>query len=339
MRDLTFLRSPAFWASLIVIAVLISIPLVVKTTYFIFIFIMIYMFTAMAASWNMCAGYTGIIPFGNIAFFGIGAYTLAIFLIRWGVPPFIGVILGGLAAVLFALLIGYPCLRLRGAYFAIATLGLMHAVEVSAANLRPITGGAIGLSLPVRDPSITPHYYGMFIVALGSVLVTYWLANSRFGLGLLAIREDEDAAEMTGVNTHIYKLTVFAINGFFCGAAGAVWAYYLPYIDHTILFSHDDNIMLIVMAMFGGMGTVLGPPIGASVLVVLSQYLTVSLPGLIARLGTILPVAVARYLDRAVGYLPMLMYGFLLLLMVLFMRGGLMGIFTGLYHRLRAKEE
>jgi len=338
MKNLDFLRSPAFYVCLAVIAILLVVPWVVKTTYFIFIFIMIYMFTAMAASWNMCAGYTGIIPFGNIAFFGIGAYTLAIFLIRWGVSPFIGVILGGLAAVLFALLIGYPCLRLRGAYFAIATLGLMHAVEVSAANLRSITGGAIGLSLPIRDPSITPHYYGMFILALGAILVTYWLAHSKFGLGLLAIREDEDAAEMTGVNTHIYKLTVFAINGFFCGAVGAVWAYYLPYIDHTILFSHDDNIMLIVMAMFGGMGTVLGPVIGSLVLVLASQYLTVGLPGLVARLGVVLPVAVARYLDRAVSYLPMLIYGFLLILMVLFMRGGLVGMFTGLYRRLRAKE-
>ncbi|HID88070.1 MAG TPA: hypothetical protein EYP55_11985, partial [Anaerolineae bacterium] len=131
MRTLDFLRSPAFYASLVILVILAAIPFVVKTTYFIFILIMVFMFTAMAAGWNMCAGYTGIVPFGNIAFFGIGAYTLAIFLIRWGVPPFIGVILGGLMAVIFALIVGYPCLRLRGAYFAIATLGLMHALEVS----------------------------------------------------------------------------------------------------------------------------------------------------------------------------------------------------------------
>jgi len=337
MRTLDFLRSPAFYASLVILVILAAIPFVVKTTYFIFILIMVFMFTAMAAGWNMCAGYTGIVPFGNIAFFGIGAYTLAIFLIRWGVPPFIGVILGGLMAVIFALIVGYPCLRLRGAYFAIATLGLMHALEVSAANLRSITGGAIGLSLPVRDPSITPHYYGMLLLALASILVTYWIANSKFGLGLLAIREDQDAAEMSGVNTHVYKLTVFAINGFFTGAVGAVWAYYLPYIDHTILFSHDDNIMLIVMAMFGGMGTVLGPAIGATALVLISQWLTVGLPGLVGQLGAVLPTAIAVTLERAISYLPMIIYGLLLIAMVLFMRGGLMGLFRAMYRRLATR--
>jgi len=323
---------------LAIVAILLLVPWVVKTTYFIFIFILIFMFTTMAASWNMCAGYTGIIPFGNIAFFGIGAYTLAIFLIRWGVPPYIGVILGGLMAVVFALLVGYPCLRLRGAYFAIATLGLMEAVNVAAGNLRSITGGAIGLSLPVRDPSIVPHYYGMLILALGSILTTYWIARSKFGLGLLAIREDEDAAEVSGVNTTLYKLIVFCINGFFTGAAGAIWAYYLPYIDHTILFSHDDNIMLIVMAMFGGMGTVLGPLIGATALVLLSQYLTIGFPRLVSRLGAVLPEAIAHYLERAVSYIPVITYGILLIIMVLFMRRGLMGVFTSLYRRLRRGE-
>lgn len=319
MKNLQFLRSPGFWVSLVVAVLLLAIPYVVTTTYYIFILITIFMGTAMAASWNLCAGYTGIVPFGNIAFFGIGAYTVGILWLRLGVPPLVGVILGGLTAVVFALAVGYPCLRLRGAYFAIATLGLMEATNVIAGNWRGLTGGALGLSLPVRDPSITPHYYGLLILALAAILTTLWISRSKFGLGLLAIREDQDAAEMSGVNTTWYKIAIFVINGFFTGVAGGFWAYYLPYIDHTILFSHEENIMLIVMAMFGGMGTVLGPFVGATAIVVINQILTVYLPSL-----------VPAQLSRLASYLPVIMYGLLLILMVLFMRSGLMGLFTSL---------
>ena len=321
MKKLGFLRSPAFYVGLALVVLLLAIPYWVTTTYYIFVLITVFMGTAMAASWNLCAGYTGIVPFGNIAFFAIGAYTLGNLWNRQ-IPPGIGAIAGGLMAVLLALAIGYACLRLRGAYFAIATLGLMEALKVVSSNWGPVTGGALGMTLPVRQPSITPHYYGMFALALAATLTTLWISRSKFGLGLLAIREDQDAAEMCGVNTTWYKIAIFVINGFFTGVAGGIWAYYLPYIDPSILFSHDENILLIVMAMFGGMGTVLGPAIGSTAIVVINQILTVYLPSL-----------VPAQLSRWASYLPVIVYGLLLILMVLFMRGGLLGLFTSLYRK------
>ncbi len=258
----------------------------------------LFMLAARAESWNIIGGFTGYTSFANVAFFGIGAYAAGVLLTRLSLPFALALPAAGLVAMLFAAAIGVPILRLKGQYFAIGTLGVAETMREVVYNLE-FTGKGTGLVMPiVRSP--LPFFYLMLAILAGATLVNWWLSRSRFGYGLVAIREDEDAAAAMGVHTVLYKTVAFALSAVFAGLAGAVYAYWITFIDPEAVFRVSTTIQMIIMAVFGGAGTVLGPLLGALVLTSTSEWLSTHL------------VTLAD-----------LFYGAIIILVVLFMPKGL----------------
>jgi len=262
----------------------------------------LFMLAILAESWNIIGGFTGYASFGNVAFFGIGAYTTGVLMTRVGIPFPLALPAAGIVALVFAALMGMPILRLKGHYFAIATLGVAETVREIVYNLE-FTGKGTGLVLPIlRSP--LPFFYLMLGILVAVTLVNWWLSRSRFGYGLIAIREDEDAAAVMGINTPLYKTIAFALSGAFTGLAGGVYAYWITFIDPDGVFKVTTTVQLIIMAAFGGTGTVLGPLLGTVVLASISEWLSTHL------------VALAE-----------LAYGLVIILVVLFMPKGLSDLF------------
>ena len=226
----------------------------------------------LAQGWNIIGGYTGYASFGNSVFYGLGSYGVAIAMVQWHLPFGVGLVFGVALAVAFALLLGVPVLRLRGHYFAIATLALAGVMAAIVSNI-PLAGQNIGLVLPpLNDDRL---FYGL---ALGLMLIStgvvYWLTRSRFGFGLIAIRENEDGAAVMGVNTTLYKVMAFTLSGLLSSLAGGVHAYWITFLDPESAFDIGLNVKMIIMAVFGGAGTVLGPVIGAFTLSAISEWLS-----------------------------------------------------------------
>jgi branched-chain amino acid transport system permease protein len=227
----------------------------------------------MAQGWNLIGGYTGYAAFGNVAFFGIGAYTTGLLMISpWQVPFFVALAAGALLAALVAALVGLPMLRLRGHYFAIATLGVAEALRQVADAWDGLTNGSTGIDLPLNPNASFFYYTALALVALG-LLVSWLLLRSKIGYGWLAIREDQDAATMLGINTTRFKVLAFALSAAFAALAGGVTAYQNIHVTPTDFFRIDYTLQMIIACMIGGSGTLLGPLIGAAVYQLLSTYL------------------------------------------------------------------
>jgi branched-chain amino acid transport system permease protein len=225
----------------------------------------------LAQSWNIIGGYTGYPSFGNSVFYGLGGYGVAIAMVQFHLPFAAGLIVGIAAAVAFAFLLGLPVLRLRGHYFAIATLGLAEVMIAIFSNIE-IAGRNVGLVLPLlRGDTL------FFELSLGllvfTTLTVAWMSRSRFGFGLIAIRENEGAAAVMGVNTTLYKILAFALCSVFAAAAGGIHAYWLTYLDPGSAFEVTLNVKMIIMAVFGGPGTIFGPVLGAFALSAISEIL------------------------------------------------------------------
>jgi branched-chain amino acid transport system permease protein len=237
----------------------------------------ILMFAILASAWNIIGGYTGYASFGNVVFFGIGAYTTAIVMEKAGLPFAFAYLSAGAVAAIFAVLIGLPVLRLRGHYFAIATLGVAEAMKALVQNL-DITEGNAGIYLPVLDLGIKQQYLFFYFMMLGTLMltlvVTWLLLNAKLGYSLVAIREDEDAANSVGINTTLSKTIAFALSGFFTGLAGSIYAFQQAFIQPGPVFSVQTTVKMIVMAVFGGMGRLLGPLLGAFSIEVISETLS-----------------------------------------------------------------
>jgi branched-chain amino acid transport system permease protein len=287
--------SPALGAA--AVAILAAAPGLVSP-FLVQFLINLFMLAILAESWNIIGGFTGYASFGNVAFFGIGAYTTGVLMTRVGVPFLLALPAAGIVALVFAALVGMPILRLKGHYFAIATLGVAETMREVVYNLG-FTGKGTGLVLPIlRSP--LPFFYLMLGILVAVTLVNWWLSRSRFGFGLIAIREDEDAAAVMGINTPLYKTIAFALSGAFTGLAGGVYAYWITFIDPEAVFQVTMTVQLIIMAVFGGTGTVLGPLLGSLVLASISDWLSTHL------------VALAE-----------LAYGVVIILVVVFMPKGL----------------
>ncbi|MEO6985839.1 MAG: branched-chain amino acid ABC transporter permease [Paralcaligenes sp.] len=226
----------------------------------------------LAQGWNIIGGYTGYASFGNSVFYGLGAYGVGIAMVQWHLPFAFGMAFGVLLAVVFAVVLGLPVLRLRGHYFAIATLALALVMTAIVSNI-PLAGENIGLVLP---PLNNDRFF--YELSLGLLIVTtltvYWLAHSRFGFGLIAIRENEEGAVVMGVNTTLYKVMAFALAGIFTALAGGIHAYWITFLDPVSAFDLGLNVKMIIMAVFGGPGTVLGPLIGSFILSAISEVLS-----------------------------------------------------------------
>ncbi|MGH7748939.1 MAG: branched-chain amino acid ABC transporter permease [Candidatus Dormibacteria bacterium] len=231
------------------------------------------MFIVMASAWNIIGGLAGYAAFGNVAFFGIGAYASGVAVVKGHVPLPVALVLAPCTAGAFAAVIGVPLLRLRGHYFAIATLGISVALGEVVDNLDAL-GGSTGLFLPIVRSDLL-FFYLMSGAAALAVGVTWWVTRSRFGYGLLAIRESEEAAAVIGVSTTLHKVGAFVLAGALTGLAGGIFAQWNVFINPENTFPVDYNVQMILMAVFGGAGTVLGPVAGAIVIEVLIQRLAV----------------------------------------------------------------
>ena len=226
----------------------------------------------LAQGWNIIGGYTGYASFGNSVFYGLGSYGTAIAMVQWHLPFGIGLVFGVVLAVVFALLLGLPVLRLRGHYFAIATLALAQVMTAIVSNLQ-IAGRNVGLVLPLLNGDRLFYELALALLVLATLAV-FWLSRSRFGFGLIAIRENEDAAASMGINTTLYKVLAFALAGVFSALAGGIHAYWITFIDPASAFDISLNVKMIIMAVFGGPGSILGPTIGAFVLSAVSEVLS-----------------------------------------------------------------
>jgi len=259
----------------------------------------IFMWIALAGSWNLISGLTGYVSFGHVAFFGAGAYTGAILIATAGWPWPLAALGGGLGAGVLAVVIGYPCLRLKGPYFAIAMLGLNEVLRALVSYFEGLTGGGNGLSLPTLDA--TRHIY--YVMGALAAVVTggaYLIVTSRFGLRLMTIREDEVAAEAMGVDTLHHKLVAFILSSIGPGIAGALTARDQGYIEPISVFPLAITVTMIVMALFGGKGTVWGPVLGAVVLFVVQEVVWARYPYVHPLLFGAIIVAVVLLMPRGV---------------------------------------
>jgi len=279
------------------LAVLIVAPSIVSPFLVQFI-INLFMLAILAESWNIIGGFTGYASFGNVAFFGIGAYTTGILITKAGLPLIVALPLAGLTAMAFGAVIGLPILRLKGHYFAIATLGVAETMREIVYNVE-ITGAGTGLVMPItRTPLL--FFYVMLGILVAVTLVNVWLSRSRFGFGLIAIREDEDAAGAMGINTTLYKTIAFALSGSFAGLAGGLFAYWITFIDPDAVFKVGITIQMIIMAVFGGAGTVAGPLLGALVLASVSELLSTQLVTLAELFNGLVVILVVLFMPKGI---------------------------------------
>lgn len=234
----------------------------------------IFMYAIIAQGINLMSGYMGYLPFGNAMFFGVGAYITAIMMAK-GLTFLWAMILGGIASILVSTLFGLPVLRLRGHYFAIATIGVSGALLSIVQNATEITGGAMGTTLPVIEgsPQVTYSYFywGMLTLMIVVTLIISYVMKTKFGYGIRSIKANEEAADAMGINTTQHKVITWAISAFFTSLAGSIYAYWMSFIAPDEVFNIMIIVHAIVILLIGGMGTVLGPIIGAFIIELLSE--------------------------------------------------------------------
>jgi branched-chain amino acid transport system permease protein len=291
------------------VAVLALLPLGLDV-YALNLFTLALVMIAGALAWNWMGGYVGQVSFGHAAMFGIGAFVAARLLLATPLPAPLAWLAGGLAAGVFALG-AHPTLRLRGPYFSIATIGVGEAARLVFTYWERFTGGASGLSLPIVAGGKEALYYWALALAAAAVAGSWAIRRSGFGLQLLAIKADVDAAADVGVSATLHQDLVFALSGGVVGVAGGLYASYFSFVEPNDLFGFDRSISFVLMCVIGGVGTVLGPVLGAIVFVLLRQFLLASYPQL--------------YLG---------LYGLLLILIILFEPLGLTGLALRVARRL-----
>lgn len=268
-----------FWICFIAASLAVSlIPFVATSEYLLRIITVTIFWIGMAGCWNIMSGYTGYIDFGPVVYFGIGSYATAIAMTKYGVPFFPAAVISAFSSALIAIPIGITTLRLRGAYFAIATFAFAETMKQIALEFDRTFGvsffqGSHGITLPIGGHENTFFFYCFLSVTFAVVLVHYGIEHSKFGYGLKAIHEAEASAEMAGVNTTGVKLRAYVTSAFFLGILGGIEAYWITYITPADVFNVHKTVQMVIMTLLGGMGTFLGPIVGASFLTILSEIL------------------------------------------------------------------
>ncbi len=261
--------------------------------------ISVLLMAALAQGWNIIGGFTGYPSFGNSVFYGLGAYGVAIAMAQFQLPFWVGLAAGLTLGVGFAAVLGAAVLRLKGHYFAICTLGLAFVMTAIISNL-PIAGSNIGLVLPLLKSDVLFYELALALVVVATLLV-YWLAHSRFGFGLIAIRENEEGAAVMGVNTTLYKILAFMLSAAVTSLAGGIYAYYITFIDPVSVFDIVLNVKMIIMAVFGGAGSVLGPVVGAFVLSVIAEVLATRVTSIASMFFGIVIVVAVVFMPRGLA--------------------------------------
>ena len=302
----------------LVFIILLLLPLIIKSDYYLGLIILMMMWSVLGLSWNLLGGYAGQISFGHAVFFGVGAYTACLLYTKLGVSLWIGFITAGLAGAIIAVPIGLICLRLRGPYFALSVLALSENLRLLTLHWKSLTEGAVGILLisPVMD-SKKGYYYLIWGLLVLTVLTISYIIKTRAGYYFVAVREDEDAAKALGIFTVRYKLLALIISAFFTGVVGSFYANYTTFIDPYIVFSIVDiSIAVVLVVALGGIGTFWGPVVGAIVVISCSEGFRHFFPET-----------------------HVLVYGVLIILVILFLPEGIVGGVKTLYLKISAKKK
>lgn len=252
-------------------------PLLSDNLYYQNMIILSLLFAIMGSGWNIISGFAGYVSLGQSVFLGIGAYATALFSLRVfeGASPFWFVPVSAVVAGIFAAVVGSILMRTRGHSFVILTIAFLFVMQLVTLNWSELTNGNHGLTLPLprwdRDYQYWPFYYLLFGLMLASVVLSYWIRRTKFGTGLVAIREDENKAASVGVNTPVYKVLGFVASAVFIGAAGGAYAYYLTFIDPRGMFDIVVSVQVVLAVLIGGRGTIWGPILGAFILEPLNE--------------------------------------------------------------------
>ncbi len=281
MNIIKFKKKDVYWYLFIIFLALIPlVPFIANNSFIQHILILILLFASMSQSWNIIGGYAGQVSFGHSVFFGIGAYGAGMAVVKYGIAPWPGVLIGAFTASIVAVIISYPCFKLKGHYFAIATFAIVEIFN----RLFMVwywVNGALGLDYPLVEVgwknfmwhnTKIPYYYGaliLFIIIFGAVR---WIEKNRFGYYLVAVREDQEAAESVGINSTIVKLSAMAISAFFAALCGAFFVQYNFRVDPPMVMSLSMSMTFVLVTILGGAGTILGPLMGALILIPLQEY-------------------------------------------------------------------
>jgi branched-chain amino acid transport system permease protein len=321
-----------FWVAALAAAALV-LPIVVADPFALDIFIRVLLFAFIGVAWNLMGGYAKQLSLGHAAFFGLGAYTSTILLIRFGISPWIGILAGGVVATLASLPIGALCFRLRGPYFAIATIATAQVLMLLFLKFRDFAWGAEGTTLPnlgdaplmMQFESRAAYYYiALALLALG-LAITYRIERSWMGFYLVAVGEDEDAAEAVGVDTTKIKRRIYMISAFLTALGGTFYVEYIYFIDPNTAFSFNVSVEAALVSIVGGIGTLWGPVVGTVLLEATSALLQ-------------------SWFGSGHGGVQLTVYSLILIGVILWRPSGLIGLFTDLYQRFtyagaaRAKE-
>ncbi len=272
-------------AFLLFFCCLIFFPLVFKTPFPRHVLIMVFLYATMGIGWNIIGGYAGQVSFGNAAFFGVGAYSSAILLVHFGISPWVGMLVGVLLSALLAVIVGYPCFRLQGHYFAIATIAVGEIVMVAFLNWN-FAGAAVGIYLPILEQSLKnfefhtsklPYYYIIVCIFLFALAVCYFMEKSRWGYYFRAIKNDPDGACSLGINIRKYKLYAFILSAVITSICGTFYAQYILYIHPSSTMDLMMSIQICIIVLIGGLGKLFGPVLGAIIFVPLTELTRVYL--------------------------------------------------------------
>jgi len=317
-------RRRALVIAALIAAAVATLPLFVKDVYVQNILVLTLMYAALSQSWNILGGYCGQISLGHALYFGLGAYTTALLFTKFGVLPWFGMLAGGMISALIALALGYPCFRLRGHYFVIATIVIAETAYLLFLNWEWAVA-ALGIDMPVRHDSwLTfqftrsklPFFYFALVLACVTWLVTWGFENSKWGYWWRAVKDNPDAAESLGVVVFHSKMAAAAVSAFFTAIGGAFYAQFVSYIDPESVMSFQFSLLMALPAVVGGIGTLWGPALGAAILIPLTEL-------------------TRSYMGGGGKGIDLIVYGALIMVIALARPEGLVGLFE----RRRARME
>jgi branched-chain amino acid transport system permease protein len=315
-------RQGRVWLAVLA-ATMLALPAVASSPFVIDIFIRVLLFAFIGVAWNLMGGYAKQLSLGHAAYFGLGAYTSTILQIRYGISPWIGMVAGGIVAMLASLPIGALCFRLRGPYFAIATIATAQVLMLLFLKFRDFAWGAEGTTLPNLgnaplmmqfDAKAAYYYIALALLTIG-LIITYRIERSWVGYYLVAVGEDEDAAEAIGVDALKIKRQIYMISAFLTALAGTFYVQYIYFIDPQTAFSFNVSVEAALVSIVGGIGTLWGPVVGTVLLEATSALLQ-------------------SWLGGGHGGVQLTVYSLILVAVILWQPSGLLGLLTQTYARL-----
>ena len=339
---------PTFGTWVAAIALLAVIPFIVKKPLLLHMWIMVFLAVAQGSAWNVIGGYAGQYSVGHAAYFGIGAYTTMMLLELHQIAPWWGVGLAIVNAVILSVVIGAITFRLRGPYFVLASIAVAEILRLAVLHWKDFTKGAEGILLSGIPPlklteglSIEfvgkrPFFYASLALAVLVVAANWLVQNTKLGYTFQAIREDQDAAHSLGISPALHKSIALAISAAFTAWAGALFALYVRFIDPSIVIGLDVSVQMVLICIIGGIGTILGPVVGAFVLTLLSE--TLRNPKWLVQVGVLGDESpIVAFIEQRLSNAHVLVYGLLVVLVILFAPDGILGVLRGWWHKLRKR--